>query len=168
MRLFIAAHIPERTRDRIYGCAGMLRGSGAKGNITPPDNYHFTLAFIGETDRADEICRTVSGIETPSFRLDFGYFGRFGDTEWISPYNTDELVSLSLGIRNELKKLGIRFDPKPPKPHVTIMRKAVRPEGFEPPKIEKFSYSVRRIYVMSSVLGGPSPVYKELCGKDLL
>ncbi len=168
MRLFISAHIPERTRDRLSGCARLLNTAGVKGNYTPADNYHFTLAFIGETDLADEICDIVSGIDARSFRLDFGFFGRFGDTEWISPYNKDEIVSLSLQIRNELKGRGIAFDPKPPKPHVTLMRRAVRPAGFVPPEIERFSYSVRRICVMSSALGGPVPVYRELCGKDLI
>ena len=49
MRLFVALDLPWALRERL----AMLSGSGIPGaRWVPPENYHLTLRFIGETPRA--------------------------------------------------------------------------------------------------------------------
>ena len=48
MRLFIALEIPPVLRDDMAIMSRQLR-ERIQGRFIPPENYHITLAFIGET-----------------------------------------------------------------------------------------------------------------------
>ena len=50
MRLFIAIDLPPHVRRAAADMAAQLRAYGARGRFVPPENYHVTLRFIGESD----------------------------------------------------------------------------------------------------------------------
>ena len=68
MRLFVALDLPWMLRERL----SMLAGSGLPGaRWVPPENYHLTLRFIGETPghRAEDIDDALSGLRARGFPL---------------------------------------------------------------------------------------------------
>ena len=167
MRLFISAEFHDRAKKRLEKCGAMLREAGVRGGYVPSVNYHITLAFIGETNDADAVCRAVSQVSFHPVGAEFGYFGNFGNIDWISPFNTDDLTGLSGVVRKELADRGIRFDEKPFMPHVTLIRKARHPEQFVFPRPERFSVTVGRIGVIRSILTPEGAEYAEIYVKDL-
>ena len=51
MRLFIAVSFPAPLREQLRQAAGRLQGQCLRGRFTLTDNFHLTLAFLGETER---------------------------------------------------------------------------------------------------------------------
>ena len=54
-RLFVAAEIPPASQARLYAAAALLRERAAQARVTRRENFHITLAFLGETDREADI-----------------------------------------------------------------------------------------------------------------
>ena len=48
MRLFIAIPLSEKMKQSVADTQGAFRFRGVRGNYTPEENLHVTLAFIGE------------------------------------------------------------------------------------------------------------------------
>ena len=55
MRLFIAINFSPSFKKAILSSAQQLRDRGVRGNFTREENLHLTLAFIGESDRVNDI-----------------------------------------------------------------------------------------------------------------
>ncbi|MDO5297728.1 MAG: 2'-5' RNA ligase family protein [bacterium] len=51
MRLFIAINFDEATKEAAAASAKLLQQHSLRGNFSSRDNYHITLAFLGETER---------------------------------------------------------------------------------------------------------------------
>ena len=112
-----------------------------QGRFIPPENYHITLAFIGETlemsipltiDAIDEATKNLDGILLKPDQL--GKFGRSEDaTLWLGFAENPELSALAAHIRESLYDYGIVYDHKPFRAHATIARRAKLPKGALPP-----------------------------------
>ena len=48
MRLFIAINLSDAMKDSLISTQNALYDRGVRGNYTPEENQHLTLAFIGE------------------------------------------------------------------------------------------------------------------------
>ncbi|MCR5652008.1 MAG: hypothetical protein K6F86_12605 [Lachnospiraceae bacterium] len=48
MRLFIAIQFPDRIKHALSYIQQDMQSVGIKGNYIPEENFHLTLAFIGE------------------------------------------------------------------------------------------------------------------------
>ena len=53
MRLFLGVELPTVWREALDRGAAALKKAGVRANFTRRDNYHLTLVFLGETDRAE-------------------------------------------------------------------------------------------------------------------
>jgi 2'-5' RNA ligase len=76
MRLFVALDLPWTLREQV----SLLAGSGLPGaRWVPPENYHMTLRFIGETPghRAEDIDIALSSLRTRGFALTLSGVGTF-------------------------------------------------------------------------------------------
>lgn len=49
-RLFVAVEIPPMIQAQLYAAAALLRERAALARVTRRENFHITLAFLGETD----------------------------------------------------------------------------------------------------------------------
>jgi len=169
MRLFVALDLPWDLRERLVG----LSGGGIPGaRWVPPENYHLTLRFIGETPgyMAEEIDNALSGLKAPGFSLVLAGVGTFAKagrsvTLWVGVERNPQLDHLRGKIETALQRCGLEPERRRFQPHVTLARldnvTEIRLVPFvqahnlfraEPVRIEHFT-------LFSSRLGKEQPVY---------
>ena len=112
MRLFIAARLSDEMRGALTGAQAAMRKSGVKGNYTPDNNLHLTLAFIGEYGAPDRVAEVIEGVEFSGFTLKLEGFGCFGDLWWAGLARSEELDAYVRRLRRALAGAGIPFDGK--------------------------------------------------------
>ncbi|HYZ21050.1 MAG TPA: RNA 2',3'-cyclic phosphodiesterase [Rhodopila sp.] len=126
MRLFVALDLPWVLRDRLSA----LAGAGIPGaRWVPPENYHVTLRFIGETPayRAEEIDLALAGLRAPGFDLTLsgiGTFTRSGRSTalWVGVERNPQLDHLQSKIETALQRCGLEPERRRFQPHVTLAR----------------------------------------------
>lgn len=130
MRAFIALELPDEMVDALADAARLL-ADAAPGRYLPRANYHMTLAFLGEIGE-DEARRAINALDgvcagRPAPLLAFDSLGTFGKgrnvTLWAGVRATPEMMELAANIRRALDGLGVDYDRKPFRPHVTLARK---------------------------------------------
>jgi len=121
-RLFVALEIPEIVADALTVLQSGVDGARWR----PADNFHLTLAFIGETNRHgfDSAIEALSSIEAPAFELRLTGVGFFGDKQpralWAGVEPSGALDHLQAKTEQALRRAGFNLEKRKFKPHVTI------------------------------------------------
>jgi 2'-5' RNA ligase len=125
MRLFVALDLPFDLRQRLSGLATGLQGA----RWVPPDNYHITLRFIGETPRhrAEEIDLALAAMRGRAFALTLrgvGTLEKGGRVTalWAGVERNPGLDHLQGKIDTALQRAGIPTERRRFSPHVTLAR----------------------------------------------
>jgi RNA 2',3'-cyclic 3'-phosphodiesterase len=126
MRLFVALDLPWVLRDRLSA----LAGAGIPGaRWIPPENYHLTLRFIGETPgfRAEEIDLALANLRARGFSLTLSGLGTFhkggrATALWVGVERNAQLDHLQTKIENALQRSGLEPERRRFQPHVTLAR----------------------------------------------
>jgi 2'-5' RNA ligase len=137
MRLFVALDLPWWLRERL----AMLSGSGIPGaRWVPPENYHLTLRFIGETPahRAEDIDLALAGLRGRGFSLTLAGLGVFTKSGpkggrntalWVGVERNPQLDHLQGKIETALQRAGLEPERRRFTPHVTLARLDAAPEA---------------------------------------
>ncbi len=125
-RLFIAVQITEEARRRIASGLGDLPG-----RIVPPQNWHFTLRFLGSTSAEDRDA-LVSILQRTNlgrvFAIRFDSLGAFPRAKrarilWIGISDgAAELVALAKKIEDAVRRAAFPPESRPFQPHLTLSR----------------------------------------------
>lgn len=169
MRLFVALDLPWELRERLSA----LAGAGIPGaRWVPPENYHLTLRFIGETPghMAHDVDEALSGLRARGFSLTLAGLGTFEkggrSTElWVGVERNPQLDHLRTKIETAMQRAGLEPERRRFQPHVTLARLDNAPEykvvsyvqahnlfRAEPVPVEHFT-------LFSSLLGKEASVY---------
>jgi len=156
-RLFLAINIPEDIRKKIAKQRDALESlipgarfiSGDDVHITPSDNFHLTLVFLGyqEDEAVLPIIKSmediVSEIEPPEIILDDISYGPPKGTPrmiWLNgtKETSKSLSSIKIALEDELIKNKVRFklENREFNSHITLARFTEIPKG-ELPEIGK-------------------------------
>jgi 2'-5' RNA ligase len=154
VRLFVAAYPPPGVRDDLAGLVGDLsvgqpRERGRSVRLAPAENWHATLAFLGEVpdpqvdevrlalDRAVERWRTAADAGVPGVAPDAGTRdapqvqiaggGTFGRSRFTTLWaglrgDVEALSGVAEAVRGGLREARLPYDDKRFRPHVTIAR----------------------------------------------
>ena len=137
MRLFVALDLPWWLRERL----SMLSGAGIPGaRWVPPENYHLTLRFIGETPahRAEDIDLALAGLRGRGFALTLAGLGVFTKSGpkggrstalWVGVERNPQLDHLQGKIETALQRAGLEPERRRFAPHVTLARLDAAPEA---------------------------------------
>jgi RNA 2',3'-cyclic 3'-phosphodiesterase len=132
MRLFVALDLPWELRERLRAMTA-LSIPGAR--WVPPENYHLTLRFIGETPGhlAEEIDHALAALKAPAFALTLAGLGTFGKAGrdislWIGVERNPSLDRLRAKIETALQRIGLEPERRRFAPHVTLARLENVPE----------------------------------------
>lgn len=175
MRLFIAINFSERFKTALTQLTGELAAQAVFCRATPPENFHLTLAFIGESGRAQDIKELLAPALGPAFTLKTAGVGCFqrkgGDVCWLGVKREPRLTELQGEIERRLRQAGFDLERRPFRPHLTLLRQTAFPPEFD---LKEFSRElpvlherVCRVCLMESDLSGRRPVYTELYGREL-
>ena len=124
MRLFIAIRLSDDLQQAVCRVQDALLRQGVRGNYTPEENLHLTLAFIGEYSDPDFVLDTIESVPFVPFELALNGLGAFGDLWWIGLEHSQALQDYVRRLRHALAEAGVRFDKKRFSPHITILRRA--------------------------------------------
>lgn len=163
MRLFIGIHLSKMQSQAIARAQADLKRQGVTGRFTPSSHLHLTLAFLGECDanQVDAVQRVLKKMRFAPFHLKLKTDGRFGDLVWVAPAPQPALDDLASRLRAALKRIGIAFDEKAFKPHITILRKARSTNAFTV-HLDPADGVVSRIALIQSERGPQGVRYTDL------
>lgn len=125
-RLFIAVPLTDRARDKIAAALPALPGRRVS-----PQNWHFTLRFLGDTERErrDQLALTLRRTRLGrSFSIRFDGLGAFPRAKrariiWLGVTDgARELVSLAEAVESAVRHSDFSAEKRPFKPHLTLSR----------------------------------------------
>ena len=112
MRIFIAIRFTEVFKSSILDAQDGLKEYGVRGNYTQPENLHLTLAFIGETERVEEIKAAVDAVKFEPFVIRTGKMGCFNGRSrvvWLGIEGEDKVKAIAQQLRRNLDQRGIDY-----------------------------------------------------------
>ena len=164
MRLFIAIPLDGEMLRAALSVQREFSRRGVRGNYTPAENMHLTLAFIGEYPDADLVLDALSTVSFTPFDITLEGIGCFGDLWWVGLKESIPLMSVVRRIRRALAESEIPFDRKRFSPHITLIRKA---SGKMPGiQVQPVTMTVSTISLMRSDRGRNGMIYTELGVKE--
>jgi 2'-5' RNA ligase len=176
--LFFAVDTGEAVSGKVRDIINRSAISRAPWRWIRPENYHFTLKFLGEVeDRMIPSLLEAAGraaAETPRFRMTMGRIGAFPnlDRPRVIYYGIEngfaDLRDLAAKIEDECEKLGFEREKKKFRAHLTLARvKRTAPaevleelRGF-PPLGGDAVVDVGHFVLMSSRLTPSGAIYEE-------
>lgn len=149
MRLFVALPFSQALCDALRDAQADLRAQNALANYTRPENFHLTLAFLGETDGFSAARAALSQVEASSFPLRLSGGGHFGQLYWAGLAKSPPLLALADQVQNRLRAAGFAIEKRPFRPHVTLARQLSAP-GPVQVHIAPAEMTADRFYLMCS------------------
>ncbi len=178
MRLFVAINFDEKIKEYLMEKVTELRKYSVSGNFTRRENFHLTLAFIGETDKQKEVEAAIDVAVNKSyahvFPVGIGGIGKFmrreGDIYWVGVKKDTMLWEINRNLMAELRGKGFDIDEQEFKPHLTIGRRVIvdnfDAEGFGDTE-NAMEMLVKRISLMKSERINGKLTYTEVYGVQL-
>lgn len=172
MRLFTALCFDDETKKALFD-AEKAAENASEGSFTLYENFHLTLVYIGETERAEEIKTALEEIEFPAFEYKISGSGIFEKKIfWAGTEENEKLFLLQKLVFEKLKKLGFELDEREFVPHITIAKKFSPKENFCPEEIERLlpkkAVSANRISLMKSERIDDVLQYTEIYSRNLI
>lgn len=185
MRLFVAVEVLEKVKESLKKFieeAQRIPGIPAKVKWVKPENFHFTLKFLGEVseDRLEllenHLSKSVAGSE--SFDMEVRGVGVFPGFQrarvlWMGVQEgADALKNLAERVESSLTSVGFPPADKPFSAHATVARFSVPPSPAFLEKMKSYELSffgnmrVDKINLMQSHLSPAGPRYtflKQFC-----
>ena len=158
MRIFIAIRLNNDTKSHLKNITENLSAFFERAHFSRIENYHITIRFIGEADRA-EYEKIVSAVKKiapafDEFSLTIGGPGSFKRKNkhifYCGLENSDKLKKLHDFLNIELDKAGIVSGSVKFSPHITLAREVVLSDGYHGIEYEARNISVGEISVMES------------------
>ena len=121
---------------------GRTNDRGLKEEKAPPSVETLTLAFIGEADEAaaGRIASELLTLPPHALSMDLAGTGVFrSGILWAGLREKNELEKMSLEVREVLKRLGIPFDAKSFRAHITLARDWKGPEPESLPQLPRMT-----------------------------
>lgn len=124
MRLFIAIPLPKAIKTELGQLQKRFIQAGIRGRYIEPDQFHITLAFIGESEQEKTIRTCLEDHPFPKIELQLDSLGHFKDLVWVGLKKDSILEDYVADLKQSLLAYGITVDQRPFKAHITLIRKA--------------------------------------------
>ena len=163
MRLFAGIELSEPFKSALTHMQEELHDCGMNGFITPKENLHLTLAFIGEYGNPDKVMDALEEVDFDPFEIQLDGIGNFHDLFWAGIQENEYLDTLAKRIRRVLSLHDIPFDRKNFYPHITLIRNAsFKNEACLPQHIPHEKMTVDHITLFRSDRGKNGMIYTAI------
>lgn len=170
-RLFAAILPDDPFRDALETLAGGAVTLAGGGKVTPRENFHLTLAFLGETSRQEAALEGLMAVEAPAFSLEPGPGGFFpghrGNTLWQGVKPCPSLAALQRQLWSELTRRGFSLEDRPFLPHFTLARGSGGKYFSSPPPSALPFLKVSSVWLMESIFTGSGVRYHPIGQRQL-
>ena len=165
MRLFYALWPDDRFAERLARAAADLPLAGDARRV-PSDNFHVTLAFIGEVAASQlPVLRRMGGAQrAPECSITFDGFEYWSEAQVVvavARESPPELIELSSALHRALSTSGapprVECAPRPLRAHVTLARKVTQAPVLQ--ALSPIQWNVRSFSLVSSDTRGAHSVY---------
>ena len=177
MRLFIALNFDENIKTELGEISRDFQQFTCQGNFTRPENFHLTLAFLGEVApaRLEDIKQAMAEVAVKPFLLKMDGLGCFkrrsGDIYWVGVEKSKPLLELYRQLVDILIEKGFALEKRKFKPHLTLGRQIKLAEGLKleslPVAAKPLSQRISKISLMLSERIDGRLTYTELHAKYL-
>jgi RNA 2',3'-cyclic 3'-phosphodiesterase len=180
VRLFVALMPPGEVVEELKAGTAVLRQLAPGLRWTRPEQWHVTLAFLGEVSEhvIDELIRRLSRAATrhQPLSLSLGGGGRFGhQVLWTRVLgDRDALCRLADSVRAAARRSRLPMEQRPYHPHLTLARAAagtdLRPLVERLVSWQGLPWVAVRLHLVRSCLGagpGGSASYEPIAGWPL-
>lgn len=170
MRLFFAALPAAQIRERIESTAAAVSLTANARRVTR-ENYHMTIAFVGEVSREQAIALRAIGaaVRQPSFEVRFDayeYWQRSGVLVATARACPRALSDLHCALRAECAHLALPADTAPFRAHVTLARKITQAPVLE--AMSELSWTVGDFKLVRSTRSAEGSIYTVVDSWSLL
>ena len=168
MRVFYAVTFSEETKKSLVAYRDLMANKSIKGRFTVMENFHLTLAFIGEVpgDTLEDLLVVLGELTLAPFQLEGTYIGAFEKKNrrilWMGLENNKVLKSLQKQLVGILTSLDIPLETRKYKPHITLGRQVLLAADLEELVIEPLHIIPKGIALMESKRVGDRLVYEPL------
>jgi 2'-5' RNA ligase len=155
VRLFFAAWPPPGAARALAEWAGRLEG-----RPTPAEKIHLTLAFLGgaQPDKAIAAGRRAHG-RRHALPIEVAKYWKHNGIVWAGPRETPaELTALVASLHLELYRAEFILERRPFAAHVTLLRKAPKPQALPP--LPVVDWPVRELTLVSSSVSSKGSTYE--------
>jgi 2'-5' RNA ligase len=175
LRLFIAINFNNETKDTLCGIIEKLKAEGVRGSFTDRGNLHLTLAFIGESDKTAEIKSAMDSVSCRQLTVKMGGIGIFrrdgGHILWLGVDRNPDLSAAQRQLYDALTQSGFTLEDREFKPHLTLGRRVILPDGFDRTAfsagLQEVTATVTSFDLMKSERCGGKMIYTKLYGVNL-
>ena len=177
MRAFIAVDAPSEAMSDLQREIASSAGWNPK-DVKPvePENFHFTLIFLGEISDPDAVKAALSDLRFEPFTITYTGVGAFPKPSnarvvWVGvdQQGGQKLSSLAGDVVSKMVGLGFSQD-KPFSPHLTIFRaRGGRQAALDVSKYSGRTFgssTIDRVHLKKSELTPAGPVYSNIYTKD--
>lgn len=178
-RLFAAVDFTDEEKELLYRYGLRIKERSAGGNFTHRENFHLTLAFIGETRRREEAEEAVrEGVvrsRVAPFAMETDRLGRFkakgGDILWAGLKESPQLNRLYEEITRSLRLHEFSVEEQKFKAHLTLGRCVVLKEKEAMEELSqmlpRMRIQVNTVHLMNSQRVEGKLKYSSLCSMEL-
>lgn len=133
IRYFIGISLDETSRSKLSSLAEARKTEWQFGKWTHPQDYHITLAFLGDLEPAQaEAVReglTNHSYAVQPFVLETNVWGTFGPPRkpsilWAGVEPSDSLTALHEHVWQSVEAYGFKPEQRPFRPHITVARRS--------------------------------------------
>lgn len=162
MRVFIGIKLCEASKSELKNFQEILIDDG---KLTPVNNLHLTLVFIGEVnrDKIEIIKGILDKINLSKFSFEINRIKKMRDMVIGEVVQNQNLLALQKQITDNLVSSGFMIEKRPYYPHITLARKS----NLHLNKIVNIEEKVEAITLFLSQFGSSSVTYQTLYQKAL-
>lgn len=172
LRLFVAAFLPEETKDVLSHYVQSLRGLLRGVRWEPREKFHITLRFLGDVDESclENISADIGSAVCGSGSIESGFdnFCLFPGSRnprvlALGLVKTEQFQSLSDKVQSAVLRNGFKMEKRKFIPHVTLGRIRGDFEGIRKiPRPDRTEFSITRVGLVQSELGPRGSRYTSL------
>ena len=170
MRLFFAAFPTPEIRRRIASTTAAI-GLPKQVRLVPAENYHMTVAFVGEVSRGLAVALRAIGaaVRCPPFEVCFDACEHWQKPEIVVAVASEPpapLLELHRALHAEIGRLGLPDDPVAFRAHITLARKVMQASVLKP--MSKFSWTAQDLQLVRSARSAEGSIYTVVDSWPLL